>query len=143
MSKFVFSPREISSSGRLIITVIKNLPFAKNSPDGINMIGKIEELMADLTNTEIPEMLIETFNQKHSMTDGPLSVYMNAEGHIVLEVDEDLVINTNEAIEEEIPTLVGLGITIAGALMMIKSRFESLGNRIEKLVKSYRHRNYN
>lgn len=136
MSKFVCSAREITSISQLMITTINNLPFAKCHSDGLKMIEKLRELKADAKN--IATFTIDEFNIKYGLKDGALTVYMDKERQITMEVNEDYMIEVFETIEEEVPTLVGIGISIFGAMMMLKSRFVSLANRLDKMARKYK-----
>lgn len=136
MAKFVSTSRELIATSTLMIAVVKAIPIANKSKDAEKFIEKLNELSSDMENIET--YTVEEFNNKYMLKDGPMTVMMDGHRQIVMEINEDFVVESTEAIIDEVPTLVGIGVTIAGAMMMLKSRMTTLSNRLNRIADKFK-----
>ncbi len=136
MSKFISSSNEIRAFSKLALAVIDNLPGNLRKAGEVKLLkSKLNELGEDIDT--LKQMSLEDINTKYGIKEGYVSFYVNDDREFVFEINEDYVIGYYEILEDEVPTLVGIGVTIAGAMMLLKSRLKSISDKLEKLAAKF------
>lgn len=124
---------EFNAQVNLFLAVANAVPGAM----GREMKVELEPLVQaieDLKTFEFNEDSVTEFNTKYAQSDEAASVYMDKNGDLIIDINERKIIEVTEIITDEVDFLVGIGVTIAGILMTVKSRMSKMFDKIDKVM---------
>lgn len=141
--QIIISARELASSSKLQLTFARALPRCGEARNMIEMIEKemgpvfsfldtpIEERQGLMVAAELNEILA-------GMETGIATIrWISPKDHelsLMINFCEEKLIEINEVLEENVGTLVGIGITIYGLMRTFGGTLKTMGNRIVKIL---------
>lgn len=142
--QIIINATELASSSKLNLAVLRALPKCGEARNAIEMIesemGEITNFLATPKEQREGLMVATALNEKlGGLTVDWMSIrwISNTEDHLALSVTmcEEKLIEINEILEENVGTLVGIGITMYGLIRTFGGTLIQIGKRIEKALK--------
>lgn len=113
------------------VAVVDKALCARHFSTDESITRKIDLVRRALNNDSIP---VSELNRDHATNKDGVSITFSDNRDLVIEIDEQMVVESTKIMTDNIDTMIGIGISIYGLVCTFAGVFKKMGKRIEDVV---------